>query len=633
MKLNKYLLGCLLFGFLGTAYSQTDQQFKEITKDYNLEKLQNMSDSFYQKYGLMQNEALEYAKRNNLPVQFIGDDGSFSRIYKLDENAKPIYKTTFNVNAAKTIGADKLNPGGGMDLELTGEGMLGGIWDGGRALLTHELLEYKIQLKDGSPDFGDHATHVAGTMVGRQVTGQGSQAKGMAYKAELNSYDWNDDLAEMTLEASDGLLVSNHSYGLRLTQISAPELVIGAYTDESSDIDAIAYEAPYYTIVAAAGNDRGKGINTSQGGYNLLGGNFTTAKNTIVVAAVEKVTNYVDASSVIMSDFSSWGPTKDYRVKPDIAADGVLVLSSIQNSPTSYAIMSGTSMATPSVSGSLLLIQELSSDLNNGQFLKAATIKALLVETAKPAGTNPGPDPQFGWGLANIEGMAQLMVDHHNGGPSFYDELTLNQGQVYTKKVTYSGEDDLKVTIAWTDKEGKHTPFPTPVLINDLDMRITDSQGNTFYPWRLDNTSMSAPALNDGDNNVDNVEKIEIPNAVQGEEYTITVSHKGELDGGSQDFSIAIMGSGPMSVDKNELTGVSLYPNPAENFVNIQFEEMTENLNLSVFDMNGRMVLKESPSDSSSQSFQLDISRLNKGVYFVKLESNGKKTTQKLIVK
>lgn len=634
MKLNKYLLvGLASAFFMGSAFGQTKEQFREITKNYNLEKLQSMSDDFYQKYGAMQKEALEYAKANNLPAHFTDENGNFVRIYKLDKDNNPIYRTTFNVNAAKTIGTNKLYPGGGMGLELTGEGMLGGIWDGGRALLSHELLEYKITLKDASPDFGDHATHVAGTMVGRSISGQGAAAKGMAYNAVLNSYDWNDDLAEMTAAAANGLLLSNHSYGLRLTSIPNPILVIGAYTDESSDIDKIAYEAPYYTIVAAAGNDRGKGINNAQNGYNLLGGDFTTAKNTIVVAAVEKVENYTGPESVIMSDFSSWGPPKDFRVKPDLSADGVMVLSAIQTSPTSYAYMSGTSMATPSLSGSILLLQELSADLNNGKYLKSATVKALLVETAKLAGDHPGPDPRFGWGLANVDGAAQLMLDHHNYGNAFYDELNLNQGGTYTKTVNYSGEGDLKVTIAWTDKEGTHTPFPTPVLVNDLDLRVTDSQGNIFYPWRLDNSAMSAPALNDGDNNVDNVEKIEIPNAVQGEEYTITVTHKGELEGGSQEFSIAIMGSGPMSTDKHELLGVTLYPNPATDLVNVELDQTDGPVAVHVFDLQGRKVIDYKNEKTGQSAHRLDVSSLPAGVYFVKIQSSQKTTTKKLIIK
>src|SRR5699024_3102681 len=122
----------------------------------------------------------------------------------------------------------------------------------------------------------------------------------------------------------------------------------------------------------AAGNDRNAGYNPGDGGYNLLAAEMSTAKNDIVVAAVKKVLDYTGPSSVEMSGFSSWGPTNDRRIKPDISADGVGVFSSVAHdasgnvSNDSYSSYQGTSMAAPSVAGGILLLQELSADLNNG---------------------------------------------------------------------------------------------------------------------------------------------------------------------------------------------------------------------------------------------------------------------------
>jgi hypothetical protein len=58
-----------------------------------------------------------------------------------------------------------------------------------------------------------------------------------------------------------------------------------------------------------------------------------------------------------MSSFSAWGPTDDGRIKPDIVADGVNVVSSTNASlTTSYGSFSGTSMASPNAAGSLFLL-------------------------------------------------------------------------------------------------------------------------------------------------------------------------------------------------------------------------------------------------------------------------------------
>src|SRR5699024_5201258 len=214
--------------------------------------------------------------------------------------------------------------------------------------------------------------------------------------------------------------------------------------------------------------------------------------------------------------------------------DGVGVFSSVAHdasgnvSNDSYSSYQGTSMAAPSVAGGILLLQELSADLNNGDFLRSATIRALIIETAKETGLNDGPDARFGWGLMDVGAAAQLMIDDDNAAGSFYDELDLSQGDTYTKEVKANG-DDLKVTIAWTDPAGdvQNNGSKASVLVNDLDLRIKDSQGNTYYPWRLHPFNNNSAALNDGDNEVDNVEQVLIPNATDGEHYTIEVTHKG----------------------------------------------------------------------------------------------------------
>ncbi|MFX5784919.1 S8 family serine peptidase, partial [Acinetobacter baumannii] len=74
-----------------------------------------------------------------------------------------------------------------------------------------------------------------------------------------------------------------------------------------------------------------------------------------------------------MSSFSSWGPTDDGRIKPDLVADGVSVTSTGGNSTTSYATLSGTSMAAPNTTGSLLLLQEYYNRLRSGSFMRSST--------------------------------------------------------------------------------------------------------------------------------------------------------------------------------------------------------------------------------------------------------------------
>ncbi len=82
-----------------------------------------------------------------------------------------------------------------------------------------------------------------------------------------------------------------------------------------------------------------------------------------------------------MASFSSWGPTPvDFRIKPDVVAPGVNVLSSIPVSfcggSSCWAFFQGTSMATPHLAGSAAILRWLYPDWS------AAEIRSAIVNTA-----------------------------------------------------------------------------------------------------------------------------------------------------------------------------------------------------------------------------------------------------------
>jgi hypothetical protein len=85
-------------------------------------------------------------------------------------------------------------------------------------------------------------------------------------------------------------------------------------------------------------------------------------------------------------------------------------------------------MAAPSVTGSLALLQELHSNMF-GNFMKSATLRGLIINTALEAGTSPGPDFKFGWGLLDSEASAKALLDE--GFESIIDENTLVDSQVF----------------------------------------------------------------------------------------------------------------------------------------------------------------------------------------------------------
>ncbi|WMI69640.1 S8 family serine peptidase [Mangrovimonas sp. YM274] len=628
-KITIMLAMCLTINAMG----QTKNQVSKYISDEDKANLTLLSERFQDEYEKSLKAALEKYPR------IIEHDGKISYLQGLRMDGSPIYVTSYNAGAAETVQADDLYTGGALGLDLSGAGLNLGLWEGDAVRSNHQELTGRIDQQDfliffNSNDETNHATHVAGTMI---ASGVDPEAKGMAYGASIIAYDWDGDLPEMASEAASGMLLSNHSYGLNVfnddDELVIPVYWFGKYDNKSKALDELLYEAPYYLPVLAAGNDRQlASAATNKGGFDMLQG-FSNAKNAITVAAVNEVIDYTSEFSVQMSNFSNWGPTDDGRIKPDISAKGVSVKSSVSTANNAYAYMQGTSMATPSVTGTLALLQEHYNNVND-IYMKAATVKALMAHTALEAGFNDGPDYKYGWGLLNAKDAANCITN--NGVSSIVAETELANDETYTTNVTAVGGEPLVVTISWTDPEGTVYTSSNPddlednpiaILVNDLDVRVTNTD-NTYLPWKLDPAFPNGGATK-ADNTVDNIEKIEVDNPSG--EYTVTVSHKGTLEGDVQDFSIVITGiDATLGVDDNQAQNVAVWPNPAKDVINLKLTSVENNSNVSLYDIHGRMVY-QSELKSSSLLHTINVKEFASGVYFLNVE-NGAQTFNKKIV-
>jgi PKD repeat protein len=474
-------------------------------------------------------------------------------------NGWPIYIGTFNAGAAATTGASRLQ-NQLIGLNLVGENMVVGVWDEG-IVKNHIEFDTRILTKEGVQE-SLHSTHVTGTIL---ATGINASAKGMAPKAKATTWDYDNDIAEMlSLVTPDqsSLLFSNHSYGTitgwykqdgvwtwsdESKTSNDEDYRFGFYDNVANILDQIAFLSPYYTIMRAAGNDRaevGDGTHPADGnggtGYDCIIPE-ANAKNVITIGAVNKVSSYTGPASVVLSNFSSTGPSDDGRIKPDMVAAGVSLFSTSNTTTSSYATLSGTSMATPNATGSLVLVQELYKKLHGGNFMRAATLKGLAIHTTKEAGSFPGPDYQYGWGLLDVEAAAKVLLQEDNEN-NFIQEHTLNNGGTFTIPINSKANQKITVTICWTDLAGtpvKASLDPTDLmLVNDLDVRVTDSASTTIFPWIL-NPFVPSNKATTGDNFRDNVEKIEF-DSPEAKKYYVNVRHKGILKNGKQDFSIIV---------------------------------------------------------------------------------------------
>jgi hypothetical protein len=225
--------------------------------------------------------------------------------------------------------------------------------------------------------------------------------------------------------------------------------------------------------------------------------------------------------------------------------NGTGLFSTYESSDTAYNSISGTSMASPNVAGSLLLLQEHYNNLN-GNFMLASTLKGLALHTADDVDIE-GPDPNVGWGLMNTKVAAETITK--KGFESWISEESLSNGETFTIKLKSDGFNPLLASISWTDKPGQlstGTNSSTPALVNDLDIRIT-KDSEEFMPWRLTGVYSNEK----GDNLVDPFERVDVENASG--EYTITVTHKGTL-AEDQNFSLVVTG---ISGEFNFITNTS----------------------------------------------------------------------------
>ena len=571
----------------------------------------DMSDPVARQGAVAGIRALQEQRRNagiarvrelGMPQRVERPDGAVQEVADVDENGVPVYLTTHNVNAAISTGANVLNAA---PYDLRGTNALTlAVWDGGSARATHQEFAGRVSVRDGSASI-DHATHVAGTMIAAGVV---AAAKGMAPVAPLASYDWNSDKTEMTaagaataseaINSTNKFLISNHSYGYisgwnyvaggtpyrvwewygNGTNAASFEADFGVYNTYAQESDSLAFNAPYYLMFRSAGNERnnnpaaGQMVALSPGNTNVVAydpalhpagdgsyrGGFDTigydsvAKNVITVGSVlDAVTSGTrDLSKATPSAFSSFGPSDDGRIKPDVVANGEGLYSSLNSGDASYGTYSGTSMSTPNAAGTAALIAQDYVRLF-GQAMRASTLKGLLIHTADDRG-NAGPDYKYGWGLVNGKAAADFVRDHYaNPLKARITENTMpTNGTTITREFVWDGVSPIRATLSWTDPAGTATTtsdLRSPKLRNNLDLKVIAPDGTQFFPYVMPfvgtwtQESMDLPATT-GVNSTDNVEQVYVAAPTVAGVYRAVVSFQGTL-ANNQTYSLLISGA------------------------------------------------------------------------------------------
>lgn len=410
-----------------------------------------------------------------------------------------------------------------MPKNLLGNGVIVGVWDG--ILRPHADFENRLINREIYNDFtdanqDDHGNHVAGTLAGAGIINP--IARGIAPKATLLSYSFSDNnngrinsntfVEDEVLTAinptnpSLGTVITQNSFGPTITTCAGLE----NYPTRARRRDILARTFPFLTQCVSAGNEQA----ACMGGFNTLS---DATKNAIVVGATD--------STDIINVASSFGPTRDGRIKPDISAVGVSVFSlSFDNQ---YVSKTGTSMATPMVSGTAALLYERFRQLNSNTNPTSDLIKALLCNNADDI-NNLRPDYRTGFGRLNGGNALKALEENR------FENRNIVQSQVNIKTISVAPNTaELKIMLTWIDPEAN--VGAAVALVNDLNLQVIAPDGTIFNPWVLNPANPSAIATRQIDK-LNNIEQVTIDNPIAGT-YTINVVGA-TIAQGSQNYAL-----------------------------------------------------------------------------------------------
>jgi hypothetical protein len=396
---------------------------------------------------------------------------------------------------------------------LNGEGVVVGVGDNAD-IQTHVDFAGRT-INRSSYGAAGHGHHVAGT-----VGGAGNLYelyKGYAPKATIITQNFSSIFTNASAYVQDhGMVITNNSYG-NIIECDYH----GTYDLLSRTLDQLAFDHPNLINVFAAGNSGHTTCPPYAPGYRTVLGSYQSAKNVITVGATN--------DSGVLAFFSSRGPLRDGRIKPEITAMGQSVVSAW---PTNiYSFNNGTSMAAPAVSGGLALLYQRYRQLHNGADPKNGLMKALLVNGATDKG-NAGPDHQNGFGWMNLLRSVEMLEKNQ------YFTGTVGQGAQNSHSISVpANTSQLKVMLYWNDPTG--SMMSNKILVNDLDLQLLNPSQSVNLPVILDTAISNLGNLaSTGVDRINNMEQVIIDLPASGT-YTIRINGTSINQNNSQEYFLA----------------------------------------------------------------------------------------------
>ncbi|CAM9286969.1 unnamed protein product, partial [Ectocarpus fasciculatus] len=418
---------------------------------------------------------------------------------------------------------------------LTGEGEIVGVadsglndwscffWDNSDAYSTNrqrrKVIQY-ISYADGLDEVAGHGTHVVGTIVGKSLNEDYKMGNGVAPGAKVAFLDVQKsdspylsipdmDTQLLTTLYGSGARVMSHSWGGFAAGKSAWLILcqISYYAERAADSDSFLYDHPDLLLLFAAGNAGANGFDSLYSPCD--------SKNILCVGSSDSRADGTDDTGVAsrLSHFSSMGPTFDGRIKPDIIGPGFSTVSAMSGGTAAMACgtvdMFGTSMATPAVAGSALLVREYFrtkygavcrgeySDCRNFE-PSGVLAKAIIIHSAFGLSSYSSsefdsrtseshfslgdtPDPYQGFGHVAVGSILPLSTTQAAQRDLYVrDMFFVKSASTYEMTVEVETFDvPLRVTLVWYDPPSALGATGN-LLINNLDLEVLTPEGHSY---------------------------------------------------------------------------------------------------------------------------------------------------------
>ena len=417
-------------------------------------------------------------------------------------------------------------------IKITEESANNDILTLGHGKYFSDKIPYGYNYSDGNDDIKNeeqtHGMHVAGiALANGAIKGVAPEAQLLAMRvADTNGQFYNEDIIQAIEDSVKlGADVINMSFGTDGEYYGSNNLYKKAI-EKAIQKGVICVNACGNAMTSSSSDASSKSIE------NLLDVKDTstvdiTSLDSFSVASMDNISDITDNFPENMSSFSSWGPSPDLELKPEITAPGGNITSTVYNN--SYETESGTSMSAPNIAGgTALILQSLKSKgINFNENNVNNIVKCLMMNTAKVLTNN-------------------------------------STGIIYSPRQQGAGliqlEQAVKNNVTATDSRGKAYIALKNISNNNVDFEIVlNNYGNSDATYSLSDESLYTEVCNNGKSVEEKIDGAKI--SFDKNEVTVKAGETSHISGSvsiPKNFSKQNFIEGYISLKSNDLNVPSI---------------------------------------------------------------------------